>query len=77
MTHHLLIDSFQALFPHKQDNMPKISTYDCSPPIYTSLKKIQEDIDENAILAIHSDQTELCHLALVMAENESMKASLY
>jgi hypothetical protein len=67
------ITDITALFRTQLADMPKISTHD-EKPSYTSLKKFQTAIDENA-MAVPSYTTDLGHLALVISEEDFRAAN--
>ena len=67
------VTNITALFRTQQADMPKISTHD-EKPSYTSLKKFQAAIDENA-MAIPSYTTDLGHLALVITPEDFREAN--
>ena len=62
-----------ALFRTQLADMPKISTHD-EKPTYSSLKKFQAAIDENA-MAVPSYTTDLGHLALVITDTDFRAAN--
>ena len=62
-----------AQFVTKPEDMPRIST-SADKPNYTSLKKFQEHLDDNA-LTITSNTTELGHLALTISSADFVKAN--
>jgi hypothetical protein len=65
--------NIQALFRTQTANMPRIST-STEKPSYTSLKKFQEAIDENA-MSVPSYTTDLGHLALVIPPEDFTSAN--
>ena len=67
----LTIANITGLFPHKTEDLPKISQPG-SRPSYTSLRLFQDQINENA-MAIPSSNTKLGHLGLV-EDNATYKA---
>jgi hypothetical protein len=59
------IDNIQALFRTQQADMPRLST-PTEKPNYSTLKRFQEAIEENA-MSVPSNTTDLGHLALVIS----------
>ena len=57
----------------KPDDMPKMST-PSSPPSYQSVRDFQKALNHNA-MAIHSYQTKLGHLSLVVKEDDFLAAN--
>ena len=57
----------------KTNDMPKMSTLS-SPPTYQTVKDFQKALNHNA-MAIHSTQTELGHLALVISKANFLAAN--
>ena len=65
------IENVTNLFPHKTDDMPKISTPG-NRPTYTSLRMFQDKLNDNA-MAVPFPKTTLGHLGLILP-TETYKA---